>query len=324
MAARDPHPIHRASHAVCLDLTETSMIALCHLTHRHPAVTRPTLRTRLSCAALLAMASVFGLSQAQAATLAGWDVHALTGGTNAFGASPLAATTTAANLTVGGLTRGSGVVTTGTAAARGWGGSDWATASAAAAVTAGDVFTFSVAAGAGYKVSISGIGRFDYRRSSTGPTSGVLQYQIGSAAFVDAATLSFSSTSSSGASVPAIDLSGVAALQNVPSGTTITFRVVNYAASGAGGTWYLYDTANTTASDLELSGTVSVAGPAVNGSCGTAQGLTFPRAPTVGLCADGSTPSVTDGGNAWNWSCPGSNGGQAAACSAVNSSASGC
>lgn len=280
--------------------------------------------SRLRCATLAAVACMAVVSPADAAVLAGWDVHSLAGGTNAFGASPLTATTTAANLTVGGLTRGSGVVTTGTAAARGWGGSDWATASAAAAVTAGDVFTFSVAASAGYKVSVSGISRFDYRRSSTGPTSGVLQYQIGSAAFADAATLSFSSTSSSGASVAAIDLSGVAALQNVPSGTTITFRVVNYAASGAGGTWYLYDTANTTASDLEVSGTVSVAGPAVNGSCGTAQGLTFPRAPTVGLCTDGSTPSVTDGGSSWNWSCPGSNGGQAAACTAVNSSATGC
>lgn len=279
---------------------------------------------RLRCATLAVAAWMAVLSPVEAAVLAGWDVHALTGGPSAFGASPLAATTTAPNIAVGGLTRGSGVGTTGTAAARGWGGTDWATASAAAAVTAGDVVTFTVAASAGYKVSISGISRFDYRRSSTGPTSGVLQYQIGGAAFVDAAALSFTSTASAGASVAAINLSGVAALQNVPAGTTITFRVVNYAASGAGGTWYLYDVANTTASDLEVSGTVSAAGPAVNGSCGTAQGLTFPRAPAVGLCTDGSTPSVTDGGSSWNWSCPGSNGGQAAACTAVNSSASGC
>gem|GEM_PF-3311968 len=280
--------------------------------------------SRLRCATLAVAAWMAVLSPVEAAVLAGWDVHGLTGGLNAFGVSPLAATTTSPNLTVGGLTRGSGVGTTGTAAARGWGGTDWATASAAAAATAGDVFTFTVAASAGHKVSISGISRFDYRRSSTGPSSGVLQYQIGSAAFVDAAALSFTSTASAGASVAAIDLSGVAALQNVPAGTTITLRVVNYAASGAGGTWYLYDMANTTASDLEVSGTVSAAGPAVNGSCGTAQGLTFPRAPAVGLCTDGSTPSVTDGGNAWNWSCPGSNGGQAAACTAVNSSATGC
>jgi len=279
---------------------------------------------RLRCATLAVAASMAALSPTEAAVLAGWDVHGLTGGPSAFGASPLTATTTSPNIAVGGLTRGSGVGTAGTAASRGWGGTDWATASAAAAVTAGDVFTFTVAANAGHKVSISGISRFDYRRSSTGPTSGVLQYQIGATAFVDAAALSFTSTASAGASVAAIDLSGVAALQNVPAGTTITFRVMNYAASGAGGTWYLYDTANTTASDLEVAGTVSAAGPAVNGSCGTAQGLTFPRAPVVGLCTDGSTPSVTDGGSSWNWSCPGSNGGQAAACTAVNSSASGC
>ncbi len=274
---------------------------------------------------LLALAaSLACLASANAAVLAGWDVHSLTGGTNNFGTSPLSPTTTATNLTVGGLTRGSGVSTNGTSAARAWGGTDWIATSAAAAITAGDVITFTVAASAGYKVSISGISRFDYRRSSSGPSNGVLQYQVGSGAFVDAATLSFSSTASSGGLISPIDLSAVAALQNVPSGTTITFRVVNHGASGTGGTWYLFDNANTTASDLELSGTVSTAGPATNGSCGSASGLTFPKAPAANLCSDGSAPSVTDGGNAWNWSCPGSNGGQAASCSAVNSSASGC
>lgn len=281
-------------------------------------------RTAVAQVSLACAASVAGLGQAAAAVLAAWDVHGLPGGTNAFGVSPLAPTTAATNLTVGGLTRGSGVGTTGSAAARGWGGTDWATTSAAAAVAAGDVFTFTVAASAGYKVSISGITRLDYRRSSTGPTQGVLQYQLGSSAFVDAATLSFSSTASAGASVAAIDLSGVAALQGVPSGTTITFRVVNHSASGAGGTWYLYDSANTTAADLEVSGTVSAAGPATDGSCGSAGGQTYPRAPVANLCTDGSLPTVTDGGASWSWVCPGSNGGKAAACTATNSAASGC
>jgi hypothetical protein len=259
-----------------------------------------------------------------AAVLAGWDVHGLMGGANNFGASPFAAGTVAANLTVGGLTRGSGVGTTGTAASRGWGGTDWLATSATAAVTAGDVVSFTVAANAGYKVSISGISRLDYRRSSAGATSGVLQYQVGSGAFTDAATLSYGSTAASGGSIPAIDLSSVAALQNVLAGTTITFRVVNYGASGTGGTWYLFDVANTTAADLEVSGTVVPAGPAVDGACGPANGLTYPVVPAANLCSSGGASAVTPGTGTWGWTCSGTNGGQAATCSALSSADSGC
>jgi hypothetical protein len=287
-----------------------------------PPLSRLAMR-RLLASALAAMACT-APSLAIAAVLAGWDVHSLTGGTNNFGASPFAASTAATNITVGGLIRGSGVVTTGTAAARGWGGTDWVATSAAAAATAGDVVSFTVAANAGYKVSISGISRLDYRRSSAGPASGVLQYQLGSGAFTDAANLSFTSTASAGASVAAIDLSGVAALQNVPAGTTITFRVVNYGATSAGGTWYLFDMANTTAADLEVSGTAVPAGPAVDGACGTANGLTYPVAPAANLCSSGGASAVTPGTGTWGWTCSGTNGGQAAMCSALSSAASGC
>src|SRR5262249_55518949 len=74
-------------------------------------------------------------SASAANTLAAWDVHALPGGANNFGPSPLAATTTDPHLTVGGLTRGSGVSTSGTGAARAWGGSAFTAASHDAAIT---------------------------------------------------------------------------------------------------------------------------------------------------------------------------------------------
>jgi hypothetical protein len=260
---------------------------------------------------------------AKAAVLAGWDVHALPGGSNNFGTSPLAATTTAANLTVGGLTRGSGVGTTGTAASRGWGGTDWVATSATAAATAGNVASFTLVANAGFQLSLGSVSRLDYRRSSAGATSGVLQYQLGSGNFVDIASFSYPSTAASGASVSAIDLSTVAALQNVPAGTVVTLRLVNFGASGTGGTWYLFDTLNTTSADLEVSGTVAASGPPVNGVCGTAQGLTFPQAPVANLCAVGAA-SVVNGGSAWNWTCAGSNGGQAASCTAPSSADTGC
>jgi hypothetical protein len=279
----------------------------------------------LRMASCLAVAAGLGGSPllAGAVVLAGWDVHSLPGGVNNFGASPLAASTAAANLAVGGLSRGSGVGTTGTAASRGWGGNDWLSTSAAAAATAGDAVSFTVVASAGYQVSISGISRLDYRRSSAGPASGVLQYQVGAGAFTDAATLSFSSTAASGASIAAIDLSGVAALQNVPAGTSITFRLLNYGASGAGGTWYLFDQANTTASDLELSGTVTTSGPPVAGVCGPAHGLTFPVPPTANLCSSGGASAIT-GTGPWGWTCAGSGGGQPTTCSANSSAATGC
>lgn len=50
--------------------------------------------------------------------LAGWDVSALPGGLNNYGPSPFAATSIATNLTIVGLTRGSGVKTNRTAGAR--------------------------------------------------------------------------------------------------------------------------------------------------------------------------------------------------------------
>jgi hypothetical protein len=261
---------------------------------------------------------------AWSAPLASWDVSTLPGGTNAFGESPLAASSSDANLTVGGLTRGSGVGTTGTAAARGWGGNTWNSTNAAAAVTANQFVTFSLTARTGYTMSISSISRFDYRRSGSGATSGVLQVQVGtSAAFTDVSNFSYTSTASAGSSLSAVDLTGLASLQAVPAGTVVTFRVVNYGASGNTGTWYLFDTAKSTASDLEVSGTVVPAGPKVDGVCGSSAGKTFATVPTTNLCSAG-TPSAVNRGSSWNWTCSGTNAGATPTCSAVDSSATGC
>jgi hypothetical protein len=281
-----------------------------------------TMRGRLCRAVAAAWVLTLPLS-AWSDVLAGWDVNSLAGGANAFGASPLAAGTADANVTVGGLTRGSGVGTTGAAAARGWGGTTWNATSASAAASAAQVITFSLTAKPGYLLSLSGLSRLDYRRSSGGPTAGVLQVQVGSAAFTDVASLSYSSTASAGASLAAVDLSGIASLQGVTAGTVVTVRIVNYGASTAGGTWYLFDTANSTAADLEVSGSTAPAGPAVDGVCGASAGLTFATAPAANLCATGAASAVTANG-AWGWSCAASNGGRAASCSAVNTSATGC
>ena len=185
-------------------------------------------------------------------TLAGWDVSVLSG----YGASPLAPTTNAAGITVVGLTRGAGVGTSGTAATRAWGGNDFITASAATAISAGDFATFSIAASTGYKVSFSSISKFDYRRSSTGPTSGVLQYAIGAAAFTDIASLSYSAVGTA-ASLSPIDLTSIAPLQGIAASNIVTFRIVNYGGTSSGGTWYVFDTASNSAPDFVVQGIVA-------------------------------------------------------------------
>jgi 2',3'-cyclic-nucleotide 2'-phosphodiesterase (5'-nucleotidase family) len=199
---------------------------------------------------MLVMAFV---SPAFAATLAGWNVSGSTG----WGTSPMAATVSDSNLTVGGLTRGSGVGITGTAAGRAWGGNNWLAANAVAAVTANQFATFSVTANVGKQVSFSSISKLDYRRSASGASTGVVQYQIGSSSFADITTVNYTATASTGGSISFIDLTAIPALQNVSPGTPVTFRIVNYGGTSASGTWYIFDVANTAANDFEIQGTVT-------------------------------------------------------------------
>ena len=182
-------------------------------------------------------------------TIAAWSPAGLSG----YGPSPFTATTAATNTTIGGLTRGSGVGTSGTAAGSAWGGVNWSGASEAGSVTSGDFASFTIKANAGYSVSLSSLSLF-YRRSGTGPANGQLQYSIDGTTYTDVTggAFSYSSTSSSGAALPAVTLSTILALQNVPATTTITFRIVNW-GGGSAGTWYVFS------SGLSVSGTVNVA-----------------------------------------------------------------
>lgn len=198
--------------------------------------------------------------QSFSGALGGWDMSTLSGGANNYGPSPFAATTSATNITVGGLIRGSGVTQSGTAAGRGWGGTGWIDTSSGDAIANNRFATFTVQAIPGSSVSFSSISKFDYRRSSTGPPNGLVQYQVGPTdSFHDAATVSYSSTSSSGASIGSINLSAISALQNVTAGTVVTFRIVNW-GGGSAGTWYIFDKSSSTASDFEIQGDVTQGG----------------------------------------------------------------
>lgn len=190
-------------------------------------------------------------------TLAAWDVNSQTN----FGVSPLNPTTLATNLTAVGLTRGSGLTTinASSAATNAWGANGWyqgASGTVSDAVAANEYATFAIASTNGYKLNLSSITKLHYRRSATGPTNGVLQVQVGSGAFTDITNLSYSNSSSGGASLGPIDLSTNAQLQNISNGVSVNFRLVNLGSTNVTGTWYVYKTTNTNEASLMISGTL--------------------------------------------------------------------
>jgi hypothetical protein len=188
------------------------------------------------------------------APLIAWDVNALT----AYGPSPFSPTKTNVNLTVVGLARGVGIATSGTAAGNAWGGVDLQAADATSAINGGDFVTFSITPKSGYQVSFSQIPAYNIRRSGTGPTKGIWQYQKGSGSFtnIDSNSITWGAiTSGTGGNTQLpIDLSGITDLQNVPSGTTVTFRIVSWGGTGNTGSWYINNIAG---DDLAVMGTVS-------------------------------------------------------------------
>jgi DNA/RNA endonuclease G (NUC1) len=188
--------------------------------------------------------------------LASWEVSSLT----AYGPSPFAATTADALVAVGGLTRGGGVTTSGTAASGAWGGTGFdGTATLADAIARDDHLSFSVSPTA--PLSFTQIPAHNLRRSSTGPSTAQWQYRVGSGSFVNlGSAITLAGTTSSGNLQPAIDLSSVSDLQVVPAGTTATFRLVLYGASSSGGTFYIN---NLSGDDFAVNGTFASAGPAV-------------------------------------------------------------
>ena len=73
------------------------------------------------------------------------------------------------------------------------------------------------------------------------------------------------------------------------------------------------------------SGSTDSADPApqaVNGTCGSANGVAVSAAPTASLCSSGSASAVS-GSGPWNWMCTGTNGGTTSSCQAPVTSSSG-
>jgi hypothetical protein len=218
-------------------------------------------------------AAAFDSTKTQVVTsgpIVAWDVNGYT----AFGASPQTQTEKNSHVTVKGLTRGSGLTTTPTAASDAWGanGFNVSTTTAAAAITANDLVSFSIKPETGFNMSISSIPAYNIRRSGSGPSTGQWQYSINSGAFVDIGTpITWGSvTSASGNPQTAITLSGISALQNCSD--SVTFRLVNYNATSLTGNWY-FNTQGV-GNDFQVNGTV-------NNGCTPATKLVFTTQPVV-------------------------------------------
>jgi hypothetical protein len=142
-------------------------------------------------------------------------------------------------------------------AANSWGGSvNNAATTQAEAETKGNFFTFSIAANAGYSLSLAGITPLWMRRSTAGPPNIVLQYRIGAGSFQDINnSLNLSTTSNT--NFGAIDLSGIGNLQNVSPATVVTFRLVGF----GGTTGALYVSNGVLGDDLAVTGTVTLLPP---------------------------------------------------------------
>ena len=181
-----------------------------------------------------------------------WDASSNGGGPSGFGISPWAPATINQNITSSGLIRGGSIQTSGTAAGGTWGGSGgWASNGA---TSDNSSFHFTIVANSGYNVSLSSITTAT-RRSGSGPTEHTLYYSVNGGVFTSAGTVTTTSSSGTTGTANSISLNGISALQNVPPGTVIKFRINPYNPSGSGGNYYLTGNVNA----LRVNGTVSLA-----------------------------------------------------------------
>ncbi|HMC97036.1 MAG TPA: lamin tail domain-containing protein, partial [Flavobacteriales bacterium] len=215
------------------------------------------------------------------AQIAAWEFNTLLGTE-----VTVAATTLNPNLNATSVSRGAGITPSALGNAFSATGYN-AAGTQAQAITSGDYMQFTIGAQAGFQVSLSTLNA-NFRRSGTGPNTFLWQYSFDgfATAGVDIGTsISYTLTTTNGDAQTPITLTGISALQNVVSGTTITMRLYGWGASATGGTFAL---GRLTGNDLAIAGTVSPAG-----GCGITLGT-----PTT------SCNALTPGTDTYNLSIP--------------------
>ena len=185
-------------------------------------------------------------------TLMSWDMSTQTA-TPVSGS--LAPGTSNANLSTstGALSRGAGVTPEGIV--RGWGGSNWEQ-TGTANLSSNKNITFNVTPKAGFAVSLSSINPFSYRRSGTGPSNAIIEATANSVTSgISQGSIAFGNSTTSGADItPTVNLGADNFLQNIKG--PITFNLSPYGATSAAGTLYIFDVANSTASDFSITGSI--------------------------------------------------------------------
>ena len=147
-----------------------------------------------------------------------------------------ASTTNNANLNSAILSRGSGI--TAAALGRAFSANGWTlNGTKTDAITNNQYFTFGVKANTGYKFSLSTLDVRLRRSGTTAPNAYIWRYSTDGTTFNDIGSdISFTSTAD-GVTQTQLDLSLITALQNVPSATTVTFRLYAWGATATGSTF---------------------------------------------------------------------------------------
>ena len=166
-------------------------------------------------------------------TLISWDTSTqLNGGESVLNFTP---TFTDPNFIVSsGLTRGTGLTSTGLVANGYWGASDWSITTAEDGVANKKFLTFSIKTGQEKITNFATIDKFKVRIAANGPTKYQFDYQIDGGTFKPAATITGANAVLGDYSLGPIDLSKITELQNILPSKTITFRITPFAATGTG------------------------------------------------------------------------------------------
>lgn len=155
---------------------------------------------------------------------------------------------------VNGITRGSGLTMASGATLNGyWGANSFSTTTAANGISTNKFLTFRLQSTNGKSVSYKTIDSLKIRIAADGPIRYQLDYQINNGSFASIATITGPSRTAGNYKLDPINISNISALQNVPSTSTVTFRLTPFDATGTG-VFYIGDGTPNTGADLSITG----------------------------------------------------------------------
>lgn len=130
--------------------------------------------------------------------------------------------------------RGSGVDVPTTSASDGyWGANNFTTTTAANGESTNKFLTFKIKSTNNKSLNIHTIDKFNIRKNATGPAKVEIDFQIDNNGWVLADTIVGIPATTGNFSLGPIDLSKVRGLQNIPSTSTVTIRIIPYEAAAA-------------------------------------------------------------------------------------------